>query len=837
MKRRALIVMLVLSLLVSGSGMVAMAEGNYVAIIDGIGYSTLEAVQQQIDNSNQGIIELQQDIGELKVDGREVYVDLNGHDIDTVTVTNNGVFYGSDSQTNDFTVEDTEGYGTIGSFNGNVQAAFPPVKDGYGYVMIEEAGSASFHYVELRITEMTLRPMNKEKTAYNPGVYYNCAFKGDEVVAGNVTTYGVALSLRGKPSRVGLDKCGYSEFKKFNSGAEGNAGQSTVLEEVMHVDNTESINKRNAGMKVYGQAYLQLKDGGGYIFGKCENQNLQELTEGANKLWTKLNSEDKDGIRDMYDRYKNIMQSWDLSALTGPYAEYADIVEDAVTWYEEFKNLKTVYECKNDLGEYDVEQLRQLVVDTFRLQLSFKWTPNETFVYHSNKKFTGGASAGEFSNYTTLATGGVFRVFTGMPYCIGGAYHVVDPKTKQDALDKDGNPIKFAFGGGNIYKVMNYYDPATGVVDIKKMGYTQDGVLDPQRVFNVLTSNCGGGLNWALSRVSNATKLFDTSHFTPANGALPVGEYTIDESQYTKVHNGEIIYVENAIQSILDTTVNSKATMYKSYAELQPGDILLTDGHVRMCVGVEVDWPEGAKYPNSGSSYVYYIDQNSPGSIDRYFEGNLAETYAPLYTYTQDNGFVVRDLGSMKHRYQGENKPFGTKVSFQTLRSDGYIPLTIPEFCTESELSEHKANAKQLFDESDRTDWRTYESAYDALIKLQGIEEGSITSADDLDNYEKIKPATLCSFTGNFTASYLISNFRITIEDQKGNVVREEDPPVDTGDRSKTNVSFKAVRDVSEVLTEAVLNQYMGYTITIDAMLGTGEWLEVMNAVISSTDV
>ena len=83
---------------------------------------------------------------------RDTIIDLNGHNLDGVTVTG-GTLYCMDSQTADYTVADGV-YGHVTNVTGNVKAA-------EGYLQVGD----SFHAVNLDIYAMTLR-------ASDVGVYY-----------------------------------------------------------------------------------------------------------------------------------------------------------------------------------------------------------------------------------------------------------------------------------------------------------------------------------------------------------------------------------------------------------------------------------------------------------------------------------------------------------------------------------------------------------------------------------------------------------------------------------------------------------------------------------------
>ena len=143
---------------------------------------------------------VQQDVTVLSADAENLivdtdrYIDLNGHSIAGVTVADGATLYISDSQTDDYDVAD-DIYGAVTGISGNVAAA-------EGYIAITEAGAVSYHKVDLTLTSMTLRPAVA-------GVYYNSAFAADEVVARNVVSYGVALSVVAEPTAENLDTlCG-----------------------------------------------------------------------------------------------------------------------------------------------------------------------------------------------------------------------------------------------------------------------------------------------------------------------------------------------------------------------------------------------------------------------------------------------------------------------------------------------------------------------------------------------------------------------------------------------------------------------------------------------------
>jgi len=708
--------------------------------------------------------------------------------------------------------------------------AFSPEEDGCGWLMFDDNGTnASFHYVVLQITDMVLRPKTEGEDAYNPSIYYKCNFKGDEVVAENVETFGVALSVVAEPTAKILEtKCGFSKFTDFESGESGNVEQNTgtLLKGIMKESNAKLVNKRNAGLDIYGRAYIQLTSGE-YVFGDCRTRTLKAQVEEAAKRWTFLNTgnaedqEKQTALLEMIEKFPVVMESWDIPVLD---EDYNNVVYDSQTWYNEFVNLPVAS------ADMTVDQLRQMTVDFFRLQQSFKWTPNTTFVYHDTETQSSGFPfyKESFCDYTTLEPNTVYK---GLPYCMTGAYHVID------GVDQVTEPDTSIGQSGSIYKAMNYYNPATGVLDLATI-YEKGGA---QGVYDVLTSNCTNGLTWGWNRVSNSTTIYSTQHYTPANGAIPVGYYVWNEAEmsYVDESTGEIKMVDDAVSKIIAAQGSVyKGRFYKAYAQLQPGDGLVTDGHLRMCTGVRVVRDENDNIV-SGESYVWYIDMNAYGSTDRYVaEGGGCEDYI----YTQDNGNVVRDLGGIREHLnrEGLDDYPGTPVSFYDLVEASYIPVTIPEFSTVERIESIRDQSMADFEAAGQLElWQTsYAPMYQKLIDKVGVEAPDVSgTTGGLLTRTTVTPTYFTqTYGGSIVSNYVISNIRITIEDSNGNTLAEETPLISTRNRTMNLKLKDRVVPVSDLLSEETLTQYAGQDnrIRISVCMSTGQWVEVLNAKVNA---
>jgi hypothetical protein len=251
----------------------------------------------------------------------QVYLDLNGYEISgSVTVDSGAILYCMDSSTDDYTVNDGKGYGRLtGSVSGNVLAvpentvsSRESVDRAYraGYLKVTETdGAVSFHRVNLSVNSMSLR-------AANVGVYYNCGFKGDEIVASKVLHFGIVLSVAGEPTAENITtQCAYSAFEGFESGVSGNAASTTgtLLRNIMKPGNGDTTNARNAQIDVYGRAYILTEDG--YVFGSTVVRNLRQQIEAVDGIWNQLSDKQKEAVLDMYATYKAVMDQWSIPAI------------------------------------------------------------------------------------------------------------------------------------------------------------------------------------------------------------------------------------------------------------------------------------------------------------------------------------------------------------------------------------------------------------------------------------------------------------------------------------------------------------------------------------------
>lgn len=218
-------------------------------------------------------------------------LDLNGCDASNITIADGKTLTVKDSATDDYTIEDAQGYGIL-SATGNYVAA-------EGYETVEETNGYSYHKKELALTKVAAR-------ASVAGIYYVGQFGMDEILREDVISYGVVLSLKPNPT-IGRGDCLYTRFTAWG---ETTTGNGTLLTEIMKPTNTYSVNQRNSEMTVYGIAYLETADG--IIYSNEAGFSLRQVIEGVDARWSDLTQGQRENLLGFYDTYQSVMENWNI---------------------------------------------------------------------------------------------------------------------------------------------------------------------------------------------------------------------------------------------------------------------------------------------------------------------------------------------------------------------------------------------------------------------------------------------------------------------------------------------------------------------------------------------
>ena len=300
MKKNIFTALCIIALLLGVFGITAAAvDAATVATVNGAIYTDITAALAAVDAENPEltVVVLEKAVDALTVE-KTTYLDLNGFDVASVNVEPNATLYCLDSKTDDYAIEGDAvsgytGFGRIAAVEGDVAGVeagmipLPEATDEYcfgvldGYLMVEEASGVSFHRVNLQITAMTLRPKNDGETAYNPGIYYKSNFAGDQLVADNVETFGIALSVQETPTKENMgvtNQFSWFSGDQFCAGVNNSDATSTLLKSVLKETNTRLTNTFNSELPIFGRAYL-LTDEGEYIFGVDVNRTFRKQIE------------------------------------------------------------------------------------------------------------------------------------------------------------------------------------------------------------------------------------------------------------------------------------------------------------------------------------------------------------------------------------------------------------------------------------------------------------------------------------------------------------------------------------------------------------------------------
>ena len=260
-------------------------------------------------------------------------------------------------------------------------------------------------------------------------------------------------------------------------------------------------------------------------------------------------------------------------------------------------------------SDMTVDELRELCVEFFRFTKNALWTPSETKQYIKS------------SNGPDEVTQGT--IYGGLPYV--------------------------TLGTGNLYRLMDYIDEATGVVDIR------NAMANPKYFGN----QCSIGSYWPWARVINSADFQWTYNMIYANGFLPIGPYTYDITQprFTDIYTTEMVCRDNGEQ-----------IMYQSYAQLLPADGLVQSvdeyGHAVMCSSVaHVEYTENGEIDGE-KSYITIIDQH----------GKWVER-------TNESGDVFYHKNYLD-----------SKRTFAKLYADYYVPFTFGEFQGTDPVEETECN-------------------------------------------------------------------------------------------------------------------------------------------------
>ena len=285
---------------VSGSNLVVAAlTGASVTDTEGAVtyHDTLSAALAT--KTNDSVIKLLSNNAENVTVSGDTVLDLNGWDVTGDVTVSNGALYVKDSATDDYTVNDLEGYGVIsGKVTGSLEAA-------ENYFALDN----SFHKYILKISKVNLRPGST-------GIYYSAEISMDETIQALVDNYGIAVSVNTNTPAVD------SAESYYTVGA-----NSVLISNIMDGDFTDEV---DAATLIYGRPYIRFKDAT-CTYGDVCATNLQQLTEVVDaKAWGKTTLAQHRALMAMYDTYAAEMEKWAVTNMAGSVAKKQAAADDGV---------------------------------------------------------------------------------------------------------------------------------------------------------------------------------------------------------------------------------------------------------------------------------------------------------------------------------------------------------------------------------------------------------------------------------------------------------------------------------------------------------------------------
>ena len=382
-----------------------------------------------------------------------------------------------------------------------------------------------------------------------------------------------------------------------------------------------------------------------------------------------------------------------------------------------------------------VAEMRQLCVDFMTFTKTFVWTPDQTV------DFKRSASGGDDS----MEQG---QLYGGLPYV--------------------------GLGSGNVYRMMDYIDPATGLVDMEKaIPALKNGGTLATADLKFFGSQCSQSVYWAWGRVMNSVNYAWTYSVSPYSGFIWLGDIRIEDiTGWSAAYNTDMA-----------CAANGRQIMYGGYAQLQKADGLVyyvlsgTDngaGHLVMAYSdAYVVYNEDGTI-DGDKSYVYLIDQHQKWTERTNEAGD---------TFLHKNYL-------------------GKKYTFKELFNAGYIPFTFPEFVGQASIQDTQVQLTR--DKTPLISGTIRESDRAYITDL---------SVDDL-TWDQL-------FTSRIQSNYGIVDVYVTLYTASGqefyrHAVRSSTP-------GNNDLTMAESGDMVTIWQKAQMQEGSTYHGTLEVQLATGE--------------
>ena len=486
----------------------------------------------------------------------------------------------------------------------------------------------------------------------------------------------------------------------------------------------EAINSGNTEVDVH--IYLTWKDASGNLKEKTVSFGSELVKKYAEK-WNKrvfvATIGGTAGITDLQVAYRVTSTAASGTMLSADMIKSFSYINDNLTW-----DKINSYPIKTT--DMTVEEMRQLCVDFMVFNKTYLWTPDQDVYYIRN-------SAG---TKDSMLQG---TVYGGLPY-VGVAT-------------------------GNPYRMMDYINPETGLLDMQKalplLGTKERLEYADLKYFG---SQCSIAVYWAWGRVMNSTNYKWTSSVTPYNNFIILGDVVIPETvkSWNDTYGTDECIAENDEQAL-----------FRGYAQLQKADGMVyytTAGHLIMAATDAVVVYDSEGNIDGENSYIYIHDQ-----AQKWVEGT--NEYGDTYQY-KDSVMA--------------------KKTFNQLIKSNYIPFTFAEFTGEDDI----------------------EITEVALVKgSTTYVKGTVSEADRSFVASKNTASLTWSnlMASKITTNYGVVDAYIIVKDSRGNEIYKH--AVRTATAGNTALELEESGEMVTTWENGTLTVGKAYDAEIVIQLSTGE--------------
>lgn len=272
----------------SGSSLLLKVTGN--CRINGTG--ALQNFDQALANADftrQDCIQLHGNLNVIEIT-KDTYLDLNGYNINYITIGSGVTLYAFDSTTDGYTGENA---GAIQRIAGSGKLASTCLYNNRRYLTLQESSGYSFHRFYLSVTHVVLAPGSNS-------LRYKLKLHCSDRISQAVSEFGIQLQVNGNQY---LDENGSANIPI--PGYPVAAGENTAV-----VQTVGALSKDPKGYMEASQAicaYIQVGDS--CFTSTVKTQSMQQvLLQVMDTRWESLSARQQNALADIYRRYGEAAQ-------------------------------------------------------------------------------------------------------------------------------------------------------------------------------------------------------------------------------------------------------------------------------------------------------------------------------------------------------------------------------------------------------------------------------------------------------------------------------------------------------------------------------------------------